>query len=520
MLAFVNGPETADFSMCGTPSSKTINTVGSDTYTISTSPINGFGDDVTLGVSGQLPAGITAEFSSNLIPVGVGSSTLTVSVAPSAAAGTYSLIVTGTSGGVTHSVPVTVIVNAVPTFTMSAAPSSQTVTLGNSTTYTVSTSAFNGFSGSVTLNQSGLPSGATASFSPASITGAGSSTMTVATTSALPAGSYQISIAGTSGNLTQSTAVTLVTVASPAVCTAPGSLTFTQVNLGASSAAQSITLSNCGTAVLAITGISATGDFSQTNNCGTSVAVGGSCTISVTFAPTATGIRTGTLNVTDNAAGSPQSVNVSGTGTAPVAGVSPASLNFGSQNVGTSSGAQTVTLSNTGTGPLTISSVSTSGDFAQTNNCGTSVAAGGSCTISVTFAPTATGARTGTLTVTDDAAGSPQLVNLSGDGIPVISSLSATLGPSGLQITIAGSKFGASQGTSTVTFGGIVANATSWSDTSINATVPSGVPAGATNVVVTVNGAASNPATFTVLPSITSLSPSSGVVGTSVTVTG
>src|SRR5439155_14529234 len=110
--------------------------------------------------------------------------------------------------------------------------------------------------------------------------------------------------------------------------------------------------------------------------------------------------------------------SLSGTGVAPGATLSPTSLTFASQNVGTTSAPQAATLSNSGSAPLSISSIAISGadsgDFAQTNNCSSSLAAGAKCTISVTFRPTATGTRTGTLTVTDNASGSPQAATLTG----------------------------------------------------------------------------------------------------------
>jgi hypothetical protein len=101
---------------------------------------------------------------------------------------------------------------------------------------------------------------------------------------------------------------------------------------------------------------------------------------------------------------------------APAANFSPLSLSFAGQPLETSSSAQSVTLTNSGNAALTISSIMASGDFAQTSNCGTSVAAGNNCTISVTFTPTATGTRTGALTITDNASGSPQTVQVSGTG--------------------------------------------------------------------------------------------------------
>ncbi|HKS97443.1 MAG TPA: choice-of-anchor D domain-containing protein, partial [Terriglobia bacterium] len=171
-----------------------------------------------------------------------------------------------------------------------------------------------------------------------------------------------------------------------------------------------------GSAALSITGIAASGDFAQSNNCGTSLPAGGSCAINVTFAPTSVGARTGALTIADNAAGSPHAVSLTGTGTAPAVNLAPSSLTFSSQTVGTSSAAQTVTLTNTGSAPLNVASITASGDFSQTNNCATSIAAGGSCAINVTFTPAATGSRTGTLTITDNAPDTPQSAGLSGSG--------------------------------------------------------------------------------------------------------
>ena len=205
----------------------------------------------------------------------------------------------------------------------------------------------------------------------------------------------------------------------PVVSLSPTSLTFASQNTGTTSAAQTVTLSNTGTASLSITSITVSGDYAQTNTCGSSVAVGGNCTISVTFSPTATGTRTGTVSINDNASGSPQTVSLTGTGVAPVVSLSPTSLTFASQNTGTTSAAQTVTLTNTGTASLSITSLAISGDYAQTNTCGSSLAAGANCTISVTFSPTAGGTRTGTVSITDNASGSPQTVSLTGTGVAV-----------------------------------------------------------------------------------------------------
>jgi len=192
------------------------------------------------------------------------------------------------------------------------------------------------------------------------------------------------------------------------------SLAFGNENIHTTSAPQAVTVTNFGSAPLSGS-VSASANFGETDNCA-SLAVNTSCTINVTFAPTTTGPLTGTLTLTNNAANNPAPITLTGTGTAPVAGVAPAGLTFFPQVLGTISAAQTVVLSNSGTGPLTIMNIATSGDFSQTDNCGSSVAAGMSCTISVSFTPQATGTRNGTLVVTDNYSSGSQTVSLSGTG--------------------------------------------------------------------------------------------------------
>jgi len=241
------------------------------------------------------------------------------------------------------------------------------------------------------------------------------------------AGTYAATGSASSGWTMQMVALKLAssgTVTAAVASLSPTSLTFASQAVGATSAAQTVTLNNTGNATLTLASIALSGtnasDFAQTNNCGSSVAVGANCTISVTFAPTASGSRTGAVTLTDNATGSPQTVSLSGAGTAAVASLSPTSLTFASQAVGATSAPQTVTLNNTGNAALTLTSIALSGtsasDFAQTNNCGSSVTAGANCTINVTFTPAASGTRTAAVTLTDNATGSPQTVSLSGTG--------------------------------------------------------------------------------------------------------
>jgi hypothetical protein len=372
-----------------------------------------------------------------------------------------------------------------------------------------------------------------------------------------------------SGNSGWSTTPQLTSFPDPAqpgaLTASPSSLAFGDVNVGASSAPQAVTVSNPGSDAASVSSVSTSAGYTQTNTCGGSVAAGGSCTIDVTFTPTAGGSDPGTLTVATSAPGGPLTVALTGLGVtattdlalgAPVTassyyqtyvpanvtdgntstywestdgagypqtitvdlgavhpigsltlnlppssawntrtetlsvlgssdgstfgqlvgsagytfdpsvndnsvGVSlpsgssarylrlsftgntgwsaaqlselqvfsgggsngsaltssPSSLASGNQNTGTTSTARAVTVTNPGSGAVSVSAVTTSGPFAQTNTCGGSLAAGASCTVEVTFTPTAAGAANGTLSVASSAPGSPLTVALSGTGI-------------------------------------------------------------------------------------------------------
>jgi alpha-1,3-glucanase-like protein/F5/8 type C domain-containing protein/pectate lyase-like protein/centrosomal CEP192-like protein len=374
-----------------------------------------------------------------------------------------------------------------------------------------------------------------------------------------------------SGNTGWSTTPVLTAFPEPAqpgsLTSSPTSLAFGDVNSGSTSAAQSVTVTNPGSSAASVSSVGTTGPYRQTNNCGTSIAAGGSCTVQVTFAPTSGGPLTGTLSVASSAPGSPLTVALSGTGvtattnlalnqpitasssyqtftpqnavdgntstywestdgagypqtitvdlgsaqsigsitldlppssawatrteTLSVLGstdnttfsqivgsagytfnpstgntvtislpsgtsaryvrlsftgntgwsaaqlsefevfpgggttsgggsalaASPSSVSFGSETVGHTSPAQTVTVSNPGSTSASILQLSVSGPFTQTNTCGATLAAGASCTVSAAFAPTAAGAASGTLTVASSAPGSPLSVALSGTGV-------------------------------------------------------------------------------------------------------
>jgi len=243
------------------------------------------------------------------------------------------------------------------------------------------------------------------------------------------AGASQGSYAGTSSG-SNAFVTKVANLNAPGVALIPQQVNFGNQTLNNTSDARAVTLINAGSAALDITSIVAGGDFAETDNCGTVVpGGGGSCTIQVTFTPTTTGTSTDAITITDNAQGSPHLITVTGTGVRAAGSltITPTSLTFPPETVGVTSPAQVVRLANTGLASVTLTAISISAEFAQTNTCGGVpnnvyvLNVGDSCTVSITFTPTGSGNRTGSLTITDDAAGSPQTVTLSGSGNPVFS---------------------------------------------------------------------------------------------------
>jgi hypothetical protein len=202
----------------------------------------------------------------------------------------------------------------------------------------------------------------------------------------------------------------------PAVSLSASTLTFSGIPVGVTSASQAVTLTNQGNASLTINSIQTSGDYVQTNNCPSTLTSQSTCTINVAFTPAATGTRTGSLTINDNAAGSPQSVSLSGVGLGPAIVLSSTALTFPAMPIGVTSASQMVTVTNQGTASLTVSGIQVSGDFSQTNNCSAALSSQFGCTIKITFVPTVAGNRTGALTVSSNAAGNPQIVALSGAG--------------------------------------------------------------------------------------------------------
>jgi hypothetical protein len=208
------------------------------------------------------------------------------------------------------------------------------------------------------------------------------------------------------------------------VMVSPTALTFATQAVGTTSAVQNVTIANTGTANLTVSraafGGTNAADFTlPVNTCTAAIAPGRSCTLGVAFAPVAAGNRTGTLTITDNAVGSPRVVTLTGTAVQPLT-FTPTTLNFGNQLTNATSAPQTINVVNTGNASVTFSSVSTTGanaaEFAVSTNTCTTLAVGASCAVSVTFSPTAAGVRTASLSLVDNAPGSPQLLALTGTG--------------------------------------------------------------------------------------------------------
>ena len=239
---------------------------------------------------------------------------------------------------------------------------------------------------------------------PASAT-AGATTAQVAVYTPGPGGGSSASLAFT---ITPPNAVASLSAAT---------LSFPDTALKASSPLQTVVLTNSGYARLALTAVTATGDFTVTNTCGTSLAAGATCKIAVVFTPTAAGTRNGTLTLADSASNSPQTVTLSGNGLGAFATLSASRLTFPDTAQGVPRSAQPLVLTNTGSAPLSLTGVSTTGDFSVSNNCGSSLAAGAACNLAVVFTPAAIGGRTGTLTLADNATNAPQTISLTGNGI-------------------------------------------------------------------------------------------------------
>jgi len=234
-------------------------------------------------------------------------------------------------------------------------------------------------------------------------------------------------LAGCGGSSSTGSGTTTTTPPQPGATLSTSAVSFPTTTAGSTATASPVTLTNTGTGTLTISppvvGGTNQSNFGETNTCGSSLAAGASCTITATFTPSAAATYNATITITDNATGSPQIIALSGSGSAtagsPTVTLSSSTMAFGTVVVG-DSGSSSVTVSNSGTAALAISSIALSGtnqaNFAETNTCGSSLAVNASCTITGVFTPAASTNYTATLSITDNATGSPQTIALTGSG--------------------------------------------------------------------------------------------------------
>jgi hypothetical protein len=309
----------------------------------------------------------------------------------------------------------------------------KTATLTNNQAVPLTIASVNGFPSGYALNSAGT----TCPFAPATVAAGANCTIAVsltATATGAQNGSFNINDDAPSSPQ----AVNVTASAVQPVVLSPTSLTFAAQYQGTTSTAQTVTLTNEQTVPLHISGASITGtnssDFAVSSSCPTAptpLAANTGCSLALTFTPIGSGTRTATLNIADDAVGSPQTVALTGSGNAPVT-IVPVSITNYTAPVGTTSAYQTITITNSSTAPLHLSNFQLNGEFVQTSTtCAMSPAAlavGANCNLTVSFNPTIGGVRGGQLQIYDDANTSPQAVNLSGTGTsPLTISTSALI---------------------------------------------------------------------------------------------
>ena len=386
-----------------TPQSVTLQNIGSGTLYITSIAIDGVDPgDFSLTnpnpCGTQLAVGASCTISVTFTPSVAGKRAASLTITDNAAPDTHTIGLSGTGVLVASTVAPGTL--AFPQQAMNVASTPQTITVTNTDptqSLVVSTPTTTG-DYKVGVNNCTAP-----------VLPAGSCTILVVFDPTLPGTRNGTVIV--SGNGTVMPVTVTLTGTAGATATLSPNLTFVAPNnVGTTSPALAVTLANQSNFAFNVQPVvisgAAASEFSQTNNCGTSVSANGSCTILVSFTPTATGNQNATLSVTSDAAGSPQSISIVGVGTAPLVTFAPpmnSTVNFGNQPLNAASSSIPITLTNSGSGPLNIPAggITMAGtaasDFSQTNTCGTQLAVGASCAISVVFTPSAINSRSASL---------------------------------------------------------------------------------------------------------------------------
>jgi hypothetical protein len=370
----------------------------------------------------SLAAAATCTVSVEFKPAAAGALTASLSIADSATGSPQAVTLSGTGAAAASAVTLTPTSLSFASTTVGSTTAAQVVTVKNSgtaaltlTSETITGTNATSFLKSATTCTTSLAAAATCTvsveFKPAA---AGALTASLSIADSATGSPQTVTLTGTGA-----------AAAAPAITLTPTSIAFPATVTAATSAAQVVTVKNTGTAAATVSSIALGGtnatSFLEIGTCGTSLAAGASCSIYVAFKPASAAALTGTLSVTDNATGSPQTVTLTGTGTAaPALTLSATSLAFPATTHATTSAAQTLTLTNSTTETINLSSITLAGtspaDFVELNTCVATLAPAATCQVFVAFKPAAAAAYTATVSITDNAAASPQSVALSGTG--------------------------------------------------------------------------------------------------------
>ncbi len=403
---------------------------GAATFNLTITPLLSFTGTVNFTLDGiSEVSGLSASNPTSVI--NSGTTQLIVNSKTSTKVGTYPVTVIANSGNLTRTVTVNVVIptTSVRLSTVSlnfGSVEQGTTSAGMNVTVQNTGKTALAFTSATTTLDYAIKSNTCGSSIPA-----GMSCIITVTFTPNAIGTINGTLTLVNGDVTSPQVVSLTGVGTsgPAVQLSPGSLSFGTVLIKSASTPMPVTLTNTGGGVLTFTGGNAAGititgtdkgDFTQTNNCGASVAAGASCTITVTFTPQAVGTRTGDVTIKDNATSGTQTVTLSGSGAYPTVTLTPSTLAFGSVQVGTSAAAKMSTLKNNGQVNLTITKLALSGanpsEYTETNNCIGTFAPNATCTITVTFSPTKSGAQNASVTITDNTSTGSNTLTLTGTG--------------------------------------------------------------------------------------------------------
>ncbi len=405
------GSKFSDFTISSNTATLSVSAGSSVTATLTGAPTSGFTSTVTLSASG-LPSGVTAAFNPAALTGGKGTSTVTFKAAASAAAGSYAITLLGTGGGLIENTVITLTVSGgTPAFSLSASPSSISINQGSSGTSIVSSTVSGGFDAAVALSASGLPSGVTAGFNPASIAapGAGSSTLTLTASASATPGTFTVTITGNGGGVTSTTtiALTVASAATPSFTVAANPASVTIAAGGSGSSALTTTVAGGFDSAISFSAAGLPSGVTAAFNPVTIAAPGaGSSTLTLS-STAAAAAGTYSISVTGAGGGISHTVTISLTVTAGTAGFSlsanPASLSIAAG----AAGSTTITSTLTGDFDAAVSLSASGLPSGVTSSFNpASIAAPGSGTSTLTLTASASaGAGTSTITVSGTGGG-------------------------------------------------------------------------------------------------------------------